>query len=557
MVNEAGRTWVSFLGWILFAVILLALTGTEACYFLGENSPVRRIAALIWIVVSTGFLLSVIFYSFRTFLQKSFWRDKDRFWYLTAFFLPIVLVYFGVESVTWTPINNEGTQQVVQGMTLLKQDPDFGVYRITYFVGYVARQYLLACLPTFFFGPSLLALRVGTSFIYMGSYLAFLSALANYFRVRGAANPLVLASFAGMMIALGEYPLLNARVFEQTTMPIGATLLFLAGVFNFLSGPTPYRTFWVAWSFGFFVEGYTPGLGAWWMAFFVLLYLALHPKYKYRILFAPIIYGACCMVVACLLLHSSNALLPRFYLGSPHFTSSDWVWRYFLGFRSLLSLESSVLPCPLGLAAMTVLYFSFKFRDYRFPILCVWCIGVSFVSLTCLGSNFNLPQFDIHRAMIILPPLAAGVVVFYHVYSPQFSPSPWVHRTVVACACVAMIYIVCASAAVPLAVRNFVYYHEVSDCDEALYDVDCLNFDPKMEKVKKIYIVPPLRIDDLGIGLEYFSPSAVVIHGNPPPGEKDPGAYVLSYRSDNMTDRVSDIMMPSRHPRPYLQLKPE
>ena len=557
MVKGAGATLKSFLGWFLFAAAVLALTGTELCYFLGNGSPIKRWAALIWIMVSAGFLPFVALYAFNLFFKISFWRDKDRFWYLTAFFLPIFLVYFGVEGVTWTPINDEGAQQVVQGLTLLNQDPDFGVYRMTYFVGYVARQYLLACLPTYFFGPSLLALRVGTSFIYIASYLAFLSALANYFRVRGASNPLLLASFAGMMVSLGEYPLLNARVFEQTTMPIGATLLFLAGIFNFLAGPTPFRTFWVAWSFGFFAEGYTPALGGWWMALFILLYLALQPKCKYRILWVPIIYGACCMGIACLLMNSENALLARFRIEAPHFTLSDWIWRYFLGYHALLNLGSSVIPCPLGLAALAVLYFSFRFRDYRFPLLCLWCIGIAFASLTCLGSNFNLPQFDIHRAMIILPPLAAGVVIFYHVYGSQWNPSMWVHKTLMTCACFAMIYMACTSIAVPLTARTFVYYHDLSDNDEALYKIDCINFDPKMEKLKTIYIVPPLRIDELELGLQYFSPSAVVIRGNPPPGEKEPGTYLLSYLRTNEADRVPDVMIPSLRPRPHLQLKKE
>ena len=148
----------------------------------------------------------VAVHAFGLFFKKSFWQDKDKLWYLAAFFLPIGLVYFDVAGVTWTPVNCEGTQQMAQGVALLHQDSDFGIYRLAYFVGFVARQYVLACLPSYFFGPSLLALRFGTSFIYLGSYLAFLAALANYFRVRKTPNPLLLASFAGMMVALGEYP---------------------------------------------------------------------------------------------------------------------------------------------------------------------------------------------------------------------------------------------------------------------------------------------------------------------------------------------------------------
>jgi hypothetical protein len=204
-----------------------------------------------------------------------------------------------------------------------------------------------------------------------------------------------------------------------------------------------------------------------------------------------------------------------------------------------------------------VLYFSFRFKDYRFPLLCLWCGAIAFVSLTCIGSYFNLPQYDIHRATIILPPLAAGVVAFYHVHRSRLDPSLSVHRTVVICACVAMIYMAYTSIAVPLSVRTFIYYEDISDYDEALYEIDCVNFDPKMEKVKKLYLVPPLAIDDLETGLCYFAPSAVLIRGNPPPGEKEPGAYLLSYISKNDADRVYEPTVPSRHPHPYVQLKKE
>jgi len=557
MVKEGGMTKRTVLGWVVFGVVLLVLTGVESCYFLNEASIVRRYAGLAWIIISASFLLVVAIRAFSTFCKRWFWQDKDRFWYLAAFFLPIALVYVDVAGVTWTRINDEGVQQVAQGLSLLKQDPDFGIYRLTYFIGFVARQYLLACLPTYFFGPSLVALRVGTTFVYLVSYLAFLAALANYLKVRGASNPLLLASFAGMMVTLGEYPLVNARLFEQQVMPIGATLLFLAGIFNFLIGPTPFRIFWVAWAFGYFAEGYSPALGAWWMALFVLLYLILHPKCRHWILGIPLVYGAICLLVACLLLNSADTLVGRFQIEAPHFTPSDWLWRYFVGYHTLLSAASSLLPGPLGLAIMAVLYFSCRFRDYRFPLLCFWCLGIVFVSLTFVGSNFNLPQYNIQRSMFILPPLAAGVVLFYHVYSPRLDPSLWAHKTVVLCSCCAMVYMICTSIAIPFTVRNYIFYEDISDYDEALYKIDCVNHDPKMQKVKKLYIVPPLRIDNLETGLDYFSPSAVIVRSNPPPGEKEAGTYLLSYGSDKEEDRMYDPIVPSLHPRPYLQLKAE
>jgi hypothetical protein len=557
MEKQMGKRSKSAWGWFFFVIAILMMTGVEFCYFLSDGSTLKRFAGLTWIVVSVGFLLSVTLNSFKPFFRDSFWRDKDRFWYLTAFILPICLIYFDVSGITWTPINDEGTQQVSQGLTLLQQDPDFGIYRLTYFVGYIARQYVLAALPTYFFGPSLLALRLGTSIIYLCGYLTFLSALAHYLEKRKASHPLLLASFAGIMVSLGEYPLIQARVFEQTTMPIGAMLLFLAGIFNFLSRPTAFGTFWVAWSFGFFVEGYTPALGGWCLAFFVMLYLALHPKHKQRVLWLPLVYGVCCLAIAYLLMSSGHALKPRFETGLPGFTVGDWVWRYFMGYHAWLGAGFSVIPCPLALAALAACYFSLKYRDYRFPLLCMWCVAMAFASLTCVGSNFNLPQFDIHRSMFILPPLAAGVVLFYQAYRPTEDSLPGLHRAILTSACFAMLYMVCTGAAIPFAVRTYIYEREMTDYDEALYKIDCLNFNSRPQKITKIYILPPLKIDDLETGLVYFAPSAMVVRGNPPVGEKEPGAYLLSYLSKNEEDRAYDVIVPSRHPRPYLQLKQE
>jgi hypothetical protein len=254
---------------------------------------------------------------------------------------------------------------------------------------------------------------------------------------------------------------------------------------------------------------------------------------------------------------SVSALGTKFHVGPDQFTVSDWVWHYFVGFHSLLSSSFSLIPGPLGMAAMLALYFSFKFRDYRFPFLCLWCVAMAFMSLTLAGSNFNLPQYDVQRSMVVLPSLAAGVVVFYHVFSSQGGSLSLIPPNVRIVACVAMIYMICTGIAVPLTIRVFIYDEPMSDFDEAIYKIDCVNYAAKGEAIKKLYIVPPLKIDYLETGLVYFSPSTVVIRGSPPPGEKEAGTYLLSYLSDNEEDRLYDPIIPSLHPRPYLQLKKE
>ncbi len=245
-------------------------------------------------------------------------------------------------------------------------------------------------------------------------------------------------------------------------------------------------------------------------------------------------------------------------MGPPEFTASDWVWRYFVGYHTLFSAGFSFIPCPLGLAAMAVLYFSFRFRDYRFPLLCLWCLAVAFVSLTFVGSFFNLPQFDMHRSIFILPPLAAGVVAFYCIYRSQLDSSLRVHRTLMACASVCHdLSMICTSIAVPLTVRTYIYDDDIRNYDEALYKIDCMNSGSKEGKIKKLYLAPPLKIDDLETGLVYFAPTVELIRGNPPPGEKEAGTYVLSFLKGKEAEEPVNRIVPSEHQRPYLQLKEE
>ena len=171
----------------------------------------------------------------------------------------------------------------------------------------------------------------------------------------------------------------------------------------------------------------------------------------------PIVYGAM------LFFHRFPAAEPCEY---PAFKISNRAARLyrerlgvalFRGVSHLAERRVLVIPCPLGLAAMAVLYFSFKFRDYRFPLLCLWCLVDCVPEFDLRGFLFQPPAIRYSSVNLILPPLAAGVVLFYHVYSSRLDPSLWIHRTLVVCACCAMIYMICTSIAVPLTVRTYIY----------------------------------------------------------------------------------------------------
>src|ERR1019366_8677551 len=268
-------------GWIAGLGTLAALFAVECAYYLDEFSPWKRYAAVFWIICSVTVIVSTWMFAFATFLDRHHWRLPGKCWYLIAFFLPPALVLFDGGGIRFSRIDAEGLQQLSTGMILIQNDPSLGVFRMGYFT-YVARQYVLNCLPSYFLGPSLWASRVGTTMFYIGSYLFFLSALVTCFRRIRLTDPMFFSGYCGVMIALGQYTLLNARKFEQTMMPIGVTLLFLGALLLFLTQPSPLSFIWLAWGFGFFPECYTPAIGAFGLALVALLHLIV--RHRRRIL---------------------------------------------------------------------------------------------------------------------------------------------------------------------------------------------------------------------------------------------------------------------------------
>jgi len=541
--------------WIACLTVVLALFAVEAAYFLDDYSPWRRYAALCWIISSVAIVLSTWRQAFTAFFDPQFWRLPHRAWYLVAFLLPPVLILVNAGGTYFTHIDAEGLQQLAAGMDLAHNDFSLGVYRMGYFT-YLARQYVLNCLPTYIYGPSLWAARVGNSMFYIGSYLFFLSALVTYFRRKRASDPLFFASYCGIMIAFGQYTLLNARKFEQTMMPIGITLFFLAALVLFLAEPKPLTFLWVTWAFGFFAQCYTPALGSFGLALAILLYLII--RLRRRILIPTVAYGIATLLVAYLVVKKAEkgALGIKFSVGIERFTASDRVMRYLHGVRSVIGSDFALIPAPLALAILAALYLAWRYREYRYAAICLWSAAMAYASLTFVGSNLNFPSHDIHRAMIIIPPLTLGAVLLLLRY---VSESPGAHSTLGTIRfflSLSMVYMVFTGVCVVFLVRSFFALGMEEDYDEVFAKVNQVIHTPGAPRLMRIYLVPPLEID-MESGLRYFAPGAVVIRAVPPVGEKFPGTYVFSYFKRNAADRFDDEVVPSRHPRPFIKMAEE
>jgi hypothetical protein len=533
----------------LFLIAVSLMAGIEGCYFIDEGSTIKRMAGLLWICIGISMFAMSVIIAGRPLVRTSFWKSPYRGSYLIAACLPPLLIYFGVSGVDWTPVNLEGVQQATIGVNLLQHDPDFGIFKVRYFDRYVARQYALTGLPSFWFGPSLIALRVGNSFIYVISYLAFLSAFLSYLE-KIDKKAMLWVGWAGIMVSLGQYPLIQARMFEQTTMPLGATLMFIASLLNYLAKPTELRIVWVAWSVSFLTCGYTPAYGSWVFAIGVLLYLAFHPKFKQKLLLVAVGQGLLSLIIAYCMLHQQaqlqNGILK---MGPEKFTWTDWIWRYFSGFTAEFNAGYSVIPAPLGIIAFVVLFFGLQKKDYRVLLVFLWCCAIVFGSLSFVGSFFNGPHYDVHRTLIILPVLSVGSVLFYLKYYSDSTHA----KLLEGCAICLMIYMVYSSVSFPLLNRWYYLYDCVVDTDEAMLRIEEVENNKTIPPIKTLYINSAVEVSDTDLRNElyYFDPNIQIFH-KLPLNWRGTGNYIMRY---NDRPRGSDDRIPSQNPRPYIVLQ--
>jgi len=540
--------------WGIYASAIAGLFATEAAFYLGEWSPWKRLAGLFWVLCSVVTVLTAWVSAFTPFLTRGFWALPHRAWYLLAFFLPPILILFDGGGIRFTSVGQEGLVQLACAMDLLHRDPSLGVFRMEY-ARYLDRQYLLNSIPSCLFGPSIWAERLGNSMFYIGGYLFFLSSLVTLFRGRKSSDPLFLAGFCGMMIALGQYTLLNARMFEQTMMPIGVTLFFLAALIGFLAESGPLRYLWLTWSFGFFPECYTPALGGWVLALGVLLYLII--RQRRRDLVPVVLYGIACLWIACQITWKTDpgVFAAKFRMGTEHLTAADRTLRYLQGFRALVGTDCTLIPVPLLFAIVAACALAWRYRDYRYAAVCAWAAAIACLSITLMGAFFNFPKDNLQRAMTIIPPLALGAVLLIDRYLSDPSTAQATAAGVKAIMSVSMGYMVVTGVSTVFLVRTFYSVNTVSDFDEIVSRIDEVARSPAEARPTRVYLVPPLHID-LQPALQYFVPGAQAVYAKPPAGERIAGAYVFSYAKD-AADRFEDEIVPSRHPRPFIRMDRE
>lgn len=540
--------WNGRFGWICVSFIIVVLFAVEAGCFLPSNSPWRRLAGCSWLTISMLILVSAWLYSLKPFCERNFWRDPHRLWFILAFAAPICIAYVDITGIFLSIIDGEGIAGMNDAHDQMINDNAFGIYQIAYW-RYSSRQYLINYQPTYWFGPSLIALRVGMTMCTLGGVMFFMTSLRTYLKAKDSPLPTLLAAFAGSVVCLGYFAMTYIRKFDTCNAPLGVMLFFLAALLLYEKRPTPWTYLCVFWGFGYFPYSYTPALAGWAISLVVLGYFI----YKKRFSLIPVIlYGIVAFLVAGYI--TRDVVHDKFRLGPSGMVLSDWIWRWFQAVTCLGSAKESLVPAPLNLVVFAALYLSLIRRHMAFPFVLCWGLATTLVAFTISGYNFDLPYFHTEKALIILPVYALGSILILSKYLSEQRSQKGAQTVAQVFFCSSIIYMIATGIQVPFMEQRFLPYGDCWNFQELLADINNVNFNPTLPKPVRIYVVPPLVIDDTLF--RYFDPTATVIDSAPPPGEKIPGTYIFSYINPK-GDRYWDPIIPSRHPRPYIKMEME
>ncbi len=517
--------WSSYIG-------LLALIAIEMGYFLREDSSVRRGLAILWIVISVGFIVSVIVTSLAHLFDREFWRSKEWGWYLAVVLLPISAMLIGVTGIEWLSALDRGALQLTTAMTSLQTNNSLGVYDRGYEVGYPIRQYILAYVPSYLFGRSLLMVRLGFFSFFLVGYLAFIPALARFLQSLQCPKPWLIASAGGVCVAMAPYTILTVRLFEQTLTPISVTLLLAAGLVKLAEKPTGYRYFWVGWTLGFIPYCYPNALAVTPVGVVALFAILFYRRYRSLAVPLTLFYGVLATVVGSLILNLNYHDSIEVYFQRAHDSLGvdQACWRYFQGATQFfIGPRMMVVPAPIALCSLVIIYFSVRSLDWRFPAVMLWTLVCGMASMIWVEDVMRAPDYDLYRSCVVIPILVAGILMYYGERCVRLGS---LNKACEAMARITIIYMLYTGCAVPLLHRDGLEFNANGDPTDYELITQCLdNYRHTGAPVKKVYLVPPVPGIDIDGFLKYFCPDGSYEAGSPPPDEKKEGYIVITYKN--------------------------
>jgi len=382
---------------LTLVVTAVLLVGLETLAYL-KGGPFLWFAARLWALMGLGFLILAIPEIARSVAGAV--RERS-----VVSLVMVMLVGFttlwGIGGVDHVQLQHEAPQEVTRGLNDL-EFPDWS-YTGARHLGYPDRQYLIVAAPSLVVGRGLLGLRLGFALaFFLGALLFWSGARAlwdEYPRGHGAA------ALAALAVVAFPYAVKHLHWYEQTTLPLAFTMAATGWLMITLRRPSVVNWLGVAWIGALLGTSYTPALGPWGLLLVVLLCLSGsawrngEPSTGLnRLAVAVVVAG-----------FGALSFLTRTDLVREHgdVVRPDPIESILEAFSIFfLSSPTAFFPVVLILPMLTVLVLGLVGR-LGLPGLAVswWTVGIVVAGIGLAGYAVSGPDFGMHRAQVVIPPL--------------------------------------------------------------------------------------------------------------------------------------------------------
>jgi hypothetical protein len=213
-----------------------------------------------------------------------------------------------------------------------------------------------------------------------------------------------------------------------------------------------------------------------------------------------------------------------------------------------------VITQPLLFLLVIFLFASLRRFDPRLLLLCCWAFATVMVGLTVKGWCWRPPDFDVHRALCILPPLATAAILYLNQFWSESDKTAFINSMMRTIISAAILILTINSISLPLLYRGPRDFQPIYESDLEEIAVELVH--SPCPHPALIYVIPPLDID-LEDVIQYFAPGTPVVLGNPPTGEHRADVLLISWASLNPDTRGWDEYARHLYPRPYFKITQE
>jgi hypothetical protein len=415
--DEDRQPWSTW--WLVAAATVASLLEIGA-YLLGGWCA--WLAARLWVACSAAFVLGSVLMVGRVLVG-----DVRRFRGTPVVLIAVAAwVTFGsIGGVDHLIVNHEASQEVAAGLdALASADLE---YTGTGFLGYPVRQYILAAAPAFVLGRSLTALRLGYGLLFFLGILVCWGGLRN--GLEGNAQASAIAALT--VLSFFSFPYLPefVRLYEQNTIPFSLTALATGWLLLADEKPKPLRLAALAWVGCMLGTSYTPSLavlGLLAVVIFGKIASALRDRH-----FATAVAWA--MVLLPPLVFTAMAATVRKDLRFHHVGGADFAGAWsalreafsvaFLGEPRLFM--SPLLLLPICVYLLVALFFG---AGLRHAVTAWWVLATLAAAVVLQGYTTPPPEFALHRALVVIPPLMVGMLAWLLKVGGAWRP--WIPRPV-------------------------------------------------------------------------------------------------------------------------------